>query len=82
MGDIATNLAGAISDGDYYTFTVTPDAGATVTFTSFSFDINKISGGADVTGTVFSSIDGFTSADAIGSGVVSTRTPGPRSPST
>jgi hypothetical protein len=54
MGDIND---GTLLDDDYYTFTITP--GASLQFESFSIDINKISGGADVFARLYSDIDGF-----------------------
>jgi len=58
MGDIND---GTLLDSDYYTFTITPDAGFEIDFTQFSIDINKLSGGADVFARLYSSIDTFSS---------------------
>jgi len=66
MGDIND---GTFLDDDYYTFTVTPSS--SLDFTTFTFDINKISGGADVEYQLFSSVDGFTAGNELGSGAIS-----------
>lgn len=74
VGNPAPSLAlsmGNINDGtflddDYYVLTITPDAGWSIDFTSFSFDINKISGGANVDARLYSSIGGFTAGQELG----------------
>lgn len=64
------DLNGALLAGDYYAFDITPDPGARLTLTTFTFDIWKTaSAGATVSATLFSSVAGFASAgDAIGNG--------------
>lgn len=67
MGDIND---GTFLDNDYYKFIVTPNPTMVLDYTQFSFDINKISGGAAVNYLVFSSIDGFTLSNELSSGAI------------
>jgi hypothetical protein len=68
MGDVND---GTFLDDDYYTFTITPDPGTELDFTSLTFDFQKQSGGADVNLRIFSSVDGFTNGSELGTGTVS-----------
>ena len=69
MGDIND---GTLLDDDYYSFSITPGASAELDFTQFTFDIYKVSGGASVTGRLYSSIDAFTAE--LGNGTISALT--------
>ena len=60
-------LADAITDELYYSFTVTPDAGQSIDFTTFTAYIDKNGGGAIFGYYLLSSIDGFTTSDVIDS---------------
>lgn len=65
---------GTLLDNDYYSFTIAPADGYEINFIQFSFDIYKVSGGADVDGWLFSDVDGFTAGNEIGSGTISATT--------
>ena len=58
--------------GNFLILITTRSPTVSIDFDTFSFDINKISGGADVDYQVFSSVDGFTAGNELGSGAIST----------
>lgn len=68
---VNTNLADAISEGDFFSFTIDPN-GNSVSLTNLTFDgyRNNGSSNANVTFHLFSDIDGFTAGDVIGSDVI------------
>lgn len=69
---VPTTLADAFAADDYITFTVTPDAGNSIEFTTLDFDIrvNAVANGINEYA-VFSSVDGFAStADAFETGAI------------
>ena len=54
FGDIGANLNQSLTNDDYYSFTVTPSGGYTLTFTQLDFEFYKNSGaGALVTASLF-----------------------------
>jgi len=70
-GDTGLNdLAGAITDHDYMTFTVTPDSGYTMDLTSLSLKVGYTNSRTDetkvLTKSVLSSVDGFADVNLLG----------------
>ena len=66
FGDVGANLSQSLAGDDYYTFSVTPDDNASITYTDLTFDFFKTANaGANVTASLFSDIDGFDAADII-----------------
>ena len=63
------SLATAISSGDYFTFTVTPDAGAVVSYSNLFVrtSLGANTQPAKTTFTLLSSLTGFTAGDALAS---------------
>ncbi|MCH7226810.1 PEP-CTERM sorting domain-containing protein [Haloferula sp. A504] len=74
-GTSESNLSGAISDSQYVTVTITPDTGFELNLTSLTVDLGYTLNGVSVPdgigktlgASVFSSVDGFTVPDVLGS---------------
>jgi len=66
QGSGPQDLASAITRGDYYSFTVTPDSLTQISFTDFTFDVVK-TGGAEFTAVLMSDADGFTAGSELDS---------------
>lgn len=63
FAELGNGLGAAIGNHDYYSFTVTPDAFTTLTYTGLTIDLFKTSGAtATVSASLLTSIGGFTEA--------------------
>ncbi|HEX5471475.1 MAG TPA: PEP-CTERM sorting domain-containing protein [Lacipirellulaceae bacterium] len=65
IGFTASSLTQAITNGDYITFTVDPIEGAATIPSSVSFQLWRNGGAAAKNYAILSSVDGFTSAEAL-----------------
>lgn len=73
-----TSLGGALTDGDYLSFIITPAAAYTVSFTSWSY-LGGLASATNFNVALFSSATGFTSPDALDTYVFSSASPSSRS---